>query len=673
MVDSKKLANAQLGKANAHAKSVDPEVLSYSSALSHYILGPRFTVATIPDTVQTYFPFHKDEPSLIPLKLTRSVKELPGSIRSWPTIPTNWVSWLDRMEAEKETELRDLGIWDILQFSRSSIPFNKPLLNAALYFWSVSTNSFHFNFGMMSPTLYDLAALFGLKPAGHKFSAMSQPKEDHSKLFSWSKSETSFSSFIRAHRQTDGPVSSKEFIAFLLTFICKFLLCSPAFKITKADLNLAVVLSQGRRLALGPYVLAHLYRSCREIVRSNFSTVAGPIWMLQIWLHAYFPELCPKFEARPDTSLYGFDYIRPLGPFFSHAAVFNFLYTTESRDSADFLPFWPIRRGPTWFTTCADLSVPYSDSDTYLVTSFWSSVLVCRDLHYRGTLEKSGNNRCGVEAYCPQYLARQFGLIQGLPAPPFHSFNRPLFDRITFTSLDEVGAVKRLSTSLRGFFQFRSFEPNPDVTSAFTSFWASFIKHRRPYDVFNVLDRNFVTSAPPDEDAEVSAGPDADAVSIASQESEGRPTVKTPGTHSLKIYKEILAFEQFYGIKYLYTNPFLTRREMFLAEIDVKNRRRDEFLAKNKFGRGRYLNWKRFHESHDKWMQKHRLPMPTAEIGIAHFLPPEEYPLMPSRPDLGVTWTGTYVSVGDTFSLSTHTIGSTSLGMTLSLAVFILN
>ena len=53
--------------------------------------------------------------------------------------------------------------------------------------------------------------------------------------------------------------------------------------------NLAKALAFGRRLALAPYVLGHLYRIYFELFCNPFlPNQGGPIWILQVWVNAYF-------------------------------------------------------------------------------------------------------------------------------------------------------------------------------------------------------------------------------------------------------------------------------------------------------------------------------------------------------------------------------------------------
>ncbi|CAL9011522.1 unnamed protein product [Prunus brigantina] len=48
---------------------------------------------------------------------------------------------------------------------------DRSLLSAALCFWSSATNTMNLRFGMMTPTVLDMAALFGLSPLGVEVNA----------------------------------------------------------------------------------------------------------------------------------------------------------------------------------------------------------------------------------------------------------------------------------------------------------------------------------------------------------------------------------------------------------------------------------------------------------------------------------------------------------------------
>ncbi|PQM38299.1 hypothetical protein Pyn_09855 [Prunus yedoensis var. nudiflora] len=66
------------------------------------------------------------------------------------------------------------------------------------------------------------------------------------------------------------PFGEVEHGAFLLYWLCKF----------------------GGRLALGPFLLGHIYRTLHDIITDGMKPKhGGPLWAFQFWLQAYFPEL----------------------------------------------------------------------------------------------------------------------------------------------------------------------------------------------------------------------------------------------------------------------------------------------------------------------------------------------------------------------------------------------
>ena len=61
--------------------------------------------------------------------------------------------------------------------------------------------------------------------------------------------------------------------------------------------NLAKALAAGQRLALTLYVLGYLYMTCFELYDNPFLPNQGcPIWILLVWLNAYFLELCSQIH-----------------------------------------------------------------------------------------------------------------------------------------------------------------------------------------------------------------------------------------------------------------------------------------------------------------------------------------------------------------------------------------
>ncbi|KAL6280374.1 hypothetical protein ACE6H2_017255 [Prunus campanulata] len=177
------------------------------------------------------------------------------------------------------------------------------------------------------------------------------------------------------------PPGEVEHAAFLLYWLCKFFFCTQANKVTVEFAHVADYLAQGGRLALGPYLLGQLYRTVHDIVTDGMKPKhGGPLWAFQFWLQAYFPEA------------------RPFPLFLSH-----------------------------------DLSVVPDVETENDLKEIWGSFLVSRDLH-------CGMSKAGDEVYLPNFVVRQFGLIQTAPLPPL-SINRLSSWRADVSQLHGVAKI----------------------------------------------------------------------------------------------------------------------------------------------------------------------------------------------------------------------------------------
>ncbi|CAL8993666.1 unnamed protein product [Prunus brigantina] len=192
-------------------------------------------------------------------------------------------------------------------------PCDRSLIIAALSFWSSSTNCMRLRFGMMTPNLLDLAAIAGLRPHGDDFSAANLPEAKSGLDFH--KSNKTSGSWVKTYLghggdPTDPPsikgVSYTEHVAFLVMWLCKFLACPKSGGITKEFQALVEVLADGHQVAMGPIFLAYLYRGLREVTTKPMDYHAsGLIWLFQLWLQLYFPELSPTTVCLNDKALLG--------------------------------------------------------------------------------------------------------------------------------------------------------------------------------------------------------------------------------------------------------------------------------------------------------------------------------------------------------------------------------
>ncbi|GKV18515.1 hypothetical protein SLEP1_g28882 [Rubroshorea leprosula] len=111
----------------------------------------------------------------------------------------------------------------------------------------------------MSVSLFDISSLTGLPCTGEEISALLTlpPGVEYNST----DMKPSYPAFVRFACDKSKPVSAQKHISFLLVLICKYMVCSVGKGPTKV-IPLAVALAHGKHFALGPFLLAYLYRSC---------------------------------------------------------------------------------------------------------------------------------------------------------------------------------------------------------------------------------------------------------------------------------------------------------------------------------------------------------------------------------------------------------------------------
>ncbi|KAI5323861.1 hypothetical protein L3X38_032934 [Prunus dulcis] len=89
----------------------------------------------------------------------------------------SWYDWYKALEPKLKTSWQKSGIYDVLALCPSGdFSCDRSLIIAGLCFWSSSVNCMRLWFGMMTPTLLDLAATAGLRPHGMVYSAADLPE-----------------------------------------------------------------------------------------------------------------------------------------------------------------------------------------------------------------------------------------------------------------------------------------------------------------------------------------------------------------------------------------------------------------------------------------------------------------------------------------------------------------
>ncbi|CAL2273623.1 unnamed protein product [Prunus armeniaca] len=166
----------------------------------------------------------------------------------WPTLTPDWEKWLPRMEHLFGQQWKDQGIYHLIKLFDRPLVMDWSLLAAALCFWSSATNTMNLRFGMMTPTVLDMAALFGLSPLGVEVNdALIAPEAEGSfkaawpmvAKLAWSKAKnmlnysnfySNFSVEDSADDDSIAPLGEVEHAAFLLYWLCKFVFCTQANK-----------------------------------------------------------------------------------------------------------------------------------------------------------------------------------------------------------------------------------------------------------------------------------------------------------------------------------------------------------------------------------------------------------------------------------------------------------
>jgi len=176
-----------------------------------------------------------------------------------------YIPWLDRLEKTKGTLWKSLGIYDLIQFSKCSISYNYTMLLSSFFFWDRLTNTFHTPYGMLTPTLFDLAAITGLKPSGVTF----RPDIKLKKVEIRPKMDVmTYNTWLSRNNKETGEVSNEEHIAFLMYWLSTYVFCSKSLQIPRATLTLAQLINEGERVCLSKILLGSLYKNLSETVDS---------------------------------------------------------------------------------------------------------------------------------------------------------------------------------------------------------------------------------------------------------------------------------------------------------------------------------------------------------------------------------------------------------------------
>jgi hypothetical protein len=296
------------------------------------------------------------------------------------------------------------------------------MLIAALHFFESSTNTFHFECGMMTPTLFDVAAITGLSPTGETY----DPAKAGTSI-EFVLGEKTFLKYIQEHHAIDEEeVSDVEHVAFLTLWLSHYIFCSSSLQVAKQFIPMAVQLHEGCQFGLGRLILGCLFSSM-QLASENLKKTGdgttflagGPFWLLQLWLNATFEKelelyLPEDYEAEARRrQIEGTRLVRlvplPLGLNYERSFLKYFtIFLNLKVFKEEYAPFVNRIIGPSWFVQPFPPLKEFEET----VLSHWlayldPTVLSCRI----GTAPKD----FGLVGYFPHLVSRQFGLTQLIP------------------------------------------------------------------------------------------------------------------------------------------------------------------------------------------------------------------------------------------------------------------
>jgi hypothetical protein len=146
---------------------------------------------------------------------------------------------------------------------RTGLKYNQEMIIAALHFFESSTNTFHFECGMMTPTLFDVAAITGLPPTGETYDPYHA-----SKNIEVSMNDKTYAKYIAEHHLDDKEVGDDEHVAFLVLWLSKYVFCTKSLQVAVKFVNMAVQIHEGQQFwiwTLTPWMPLQMHKICLRI------------------------------------------------------------------------------------------------------------------------------------------------------------------------------------------------------------------------------------------------------------------------------------------------------------------------------------------------------------------------------------------------------------------------
>lgn len=124
--------------------------------------------------------------------------------------PTNCIEWLNKIEKTKAQNWKEMGIYDLIMLLKLGLEYISSMLVSSLYFWDNTHYTFHLPCGIITPTLFNLASITGLKPTRHTYDL----DIDYEDTIAFSTSRAAYSTHIAHYHDKDTITVSDVVIPF---------------------------------------------------------------------------------------------------------------------------------------------------------------------------------------------------------------------------------------------------------------------------------------------------------------------------------------------------------------------------------------------------------------------------------------------------------------------------
>ncbi|XP_051140141.1 uncharacterized protein LOC127257719 [Andrographis paniculata] len=206
-------------------------------------------------------------------------ERLLDSIKTHLTDPKDaYQKWYARLLPQFENQLETQGIDKAILLSTQPLYLHDKVLMAMAAFWHSQTGAFFLPSGPVGPTLMDVAVIAHLPITGEDPVLVSLGNQElPSNHQGWAlaklpERERGWTYFANKYQgKEDTPVSELEHTAFLLFWLCRYIILSPSKLVLSTHIDLAIHLACGHFTSLGTLFLANLFEGLTRAHRPDES------------------------------------------------------------------------------------------------------------------------------------------------------------------------------------------------------------------------------------------------------------------------------------------------------------------------------------------------------------------------------------------------------------------